>query len=408
MGDNNNPDTPSADAGDLLPGVKGTDYTVVRYGGKYYVVYSVKLPNGNNLRMMWSVDKADLDVHGIGADEGNPLTKSQFKALNYFGDASEIQRRGLDEHPFKKFLKHLQELYGPVSWLQNREYMSIMLMGYAERWSPDELNTRLRRTDWYQNRSAYQRQWESEFTKADRRDQLDSWTSRVYEALREIYGTEAWSDHGIDQKKVRNVAEQIASGQWGNPDEAFQTWITHQTHRAAGIEGTQAWIEQQLKKEQQREFLNRPEDMYEKIRQDAFSWLGPRGRPDQETLRRWSQDLVSGRRSQADWSAFLRQQATALYPYLGDGEMWQDRAGSYKQIAEQLWGRPIRWEDPILQKIGGVDDKGNPTGAPLSYDQFQILARKDQRFWRGPTAREEGFGLFNLLNDVFNGVPTGG
>lgn len=378
----------------------------MRYGGASYVVYSVTLPNGQKLKLSWKVKAEDMEAHGIEEGAGRRITKSQFKALNFFGTTDEIQRRGLDEHPFQKFLKSLQEIYGPVSWLRNKEYMATLLMGYAEKWEPAELEQRLRRTDWYQNRSAYQRQWEQTFTKADREDSLKTWNARVEDELRNLYGLVGWRDAGITGEQMQAWTRKIASGVWGDPDEAFRTWAMEQRQKAEKLEGTQAWIERQAEEEAQRAFLNRPEDMFERIRAEAVQWLGPMGRPDQETLKRWAEDLVSERKSDGDWQQFLRRQAQALYPFLDPDEPWQDRASAYKSIAEQTWGSPIEWNDPILRSLGATDPNGAPTGSGLSFDDFERAVRTDDRFWGSNRARDEGFGLVSYLNETFNGVTA--
>jgi len=62
------------------------------------------------------------------------------------------------------------------------------------------------------------------------------------------------------------------------------------------------------------------------------------------------------------------------------GEDWQSRADAYKNIAEQQLGTPVGYNDPLLQKIGQVDAKGQSTGAPVSSTEFQQIVRQDPRF----------------------------
>ena len=43
-----------------LPGVLGTDYRFVRFGGRTYVVYYVNLPNGKRIQMSWKIEENGL------------------------------------------------------------------------------------------------------------------------------------------------------------------------------------------------------------------------------------------------------------------------------------------------------------------------------------------------------------
>lgn len=392
---------------DMLPGKQGVDYHFVRFGGKVYVVYRVKLPDGKWINTTWRVEEKDFKALGVNADAVRSISKSAFRALNVFGSASEIAMGDKDVHPFQQYLRKLRELHGDVSWLHNQQFMSVMLMGFAENWSAEELRQRLTQTKWYQNRTNYQRQWEMDTSKADRKAQIDVWGARMKEALQDLYGPDITPEEsGFDMTKFKKQIEQVASGKWGSPEDGFAVWLEGARKQAEKIEGTVAWIERQQQLEDQRGFLNRPEDMFEQIRQDAMQWLGPRGLPDRQTLMGWAKDLVSEVRSDGDWQKFLRQQAKALYPWLGPDEMWMDRASVYKSIAEEELGRAVKWNDNLLYEFGGVGPDGAPTGAAMSYDDFTRLVRSKPEWWGGDKAEQEGFELYNYLNETFNGVTA--
>lgn len=388
----------------VIPGKQGTDYHFVRYGGKVYVVYRVKLPNGKVVNTSWRVEQDDYEALGIKPDRVNRIGKAQFKSLNIFGSSNEIARTGSDEHPFQQYIKDLRERYGNVSWFSNKEFMSVMLMGWAENWSAAELEQRVKRTSWYQKRTDAQRNYELEMTKAERQKSNELWRTRVADSLDDLYGP------GYDWRKdfkpsdLKKFAERIASGRLGDPNEGLEIWLSNQRRKAEKVEGTQAWIERQRAEEEQRGFMNRPEDMREKIRAEATEWLGPRGMPDDQTLRRWSEELVSEVKSDGDWQKFLRTQAQSLYPWLGPDERWQDRASIYKRIMEDAWGQPVDFKNKYLYELGERNANGALTGKALGYDDFEKLVRSDRQFWSGPTARQEGFELFNFLNTTFNGV----
>jgi hypothetical protein len=392
------------DGPSVIPGKEGTDYHFVRYGDKIYVVYRVKLPNGKFVNTTWRVEKDDYEALGIKPESVKKIGRSAFKSLNVFGSSNEIARTGSEEHPFNQYIKDLKERYGNVSWFSNREFMSVMLMGWAENWSAAELEQRLKRTKWYNTRTDAERQWELELTKAERQSSRQLWETRVTDALDDLYGPNVDWRADIKPSELKKFAERIASGKLGDPQEGIEIWLSNQRKKAEKIEGTQAWIERQRAEEEQRAFMNRPEDMREKLRAEAQEWLGPRGMPDNATLRKWSEEMVAEIKSDGDWQKFLRTQAQSLYPWLGPDERWQDRAGIYKRIMEDAWGQPVDWGNKYLYELGERNANGALTGKALGFDDFEKLVRSDNRFWGGPTARQEGFELFNFLNATFQGV----
>jgi hypothetical protein len=391
----------------LLPGTRNQDYRFVRFGGRVYVVYNLKLPNGRQINMSWSISPKDYKAYGVNADAVQQISQGQHQSLAYFGDAREVQGGSPGEHPFQKYLKKLRELHGNVSWMGDRDFMEVMLMGYVEQWSSTELQQRLTRTSWYQQRTGAERSWELDMTKAERNNSTKTWSTRLTDAVTELLGPGmSLQEAGYKPKDLDAAALNIASGKWGDPNEGFETWLSQERKRLEKINGTAAWMDRQKSLEEQRAFLNRPEDVFEQLKQDATAWLGPTAVPDSSVLQNWAQRLVSGKASDADWQQYIQGQAKALYPFLGANEQWQDRASAYKRIVEETWGAPIGWEDPTLTHLGQVDANGRFTGQAMPYDEFEKLVRQDDNFWHGPVAKEEGFNLFNSLNSMFNGVTA--
>jgi hypothetical protein len=395
-------------APNMLPGVKGKDYRFVKGpNGKVYVVYRVKIGPNRYVRMSWTIPKEDYKAFGVKPDAVSRIGRRAFKHLNWFGEAGENVARGRtggELHPFQKFIRDLHEQHRGASWLKDAQFMRAMLMGEMEGWSAGELENVLKKTKWYQSRTDAQRRWALEMGKADRQASLESTMRQVQDALGDIYGEGADWTQEYNEKELKRISQNIASGKWGDPSEGFQLWFSNATSRAEKVEGTAAWIAAQQEAEAQRAFMNRPEDIREQIRQEAFEWLGPQGVPDEEALIKWSEDLASENRSDGDWQSFIQGQAKALFPWLGPQERWMDRAGSYKRILEEQFGTAIGWDDPLLGQLGAVDETGGFTGEAVSWDQFTKLARQDDRFWQSDLGKKEGFEIFSLLNETFRGV----
>lgn len=410
------PNAPKTD-GDLLPGELGKHYSVVRYNGKQYVVYKVKVPGSNRyMKAMWKV--TDPDKHGIDADAGQQLTRGQFKELQMFGTADEIVRRnGGDKNPLKKFMEELRRRYGGTSYLKNKQVLGILVEGFLENADPGAIEDRIRQTDWYQKRTARQREWELGLSDRERDVQVDQMRGQMTNFLQTIFGpTMNWRKHfeGLD-KNLANLAENIASGKWDDPSAAFADWQRRMQNKAEKIEGTAAWQARQKEVEEGRAFLNRPEDMFEQVRAQATEWLGYMGKPasgnrknpERNTLWAWANQLTSGKKSIHDFQAWLRTKAQTLHPYLGPDEKWMDRASTYKSAAEEYLGEALAWDDKLLRDFVKRDDQGAPLkggSVALTAWDFERAVKEDPRFRRSQGAVEEASAVADALGQLMSGA----
>jgi hypothetical protein len=386
-----------------LPGQLGRDYTFVSFGGHVYVLYTVRIKGGQSIKVSWKITPDQYQQYNVNPQKVKSIGAGAFQQVQYLGLASDVILNGKD-HPFTQYLQHLSEVNGNVSWLKDPGFMGTMLQGFAEGWTQTELQKALTQTSWYSSKTQTQRDWLLNMKKADRGAAISAVTSQMQEILRNLYGPDYLKQGAFTPKDLAAAAKKVASGFYGTPDQGIQIWTQTARNAAEKIEGTPAWIQSEQSLEQQRAFMNRPEDVQKQLHDQALEWLGPNGMPDQETFHTWAANLVTGKSSQSDWEKFLQSSATGLYPWLGAGETWQSRASSYKNIAEKQFGAPINFDDQLLSGLGGVDANGKPTGAPMTYDDFTRMVRQDGRFWSGPVARDEGFGLLNYLSNTFQGV----
>jgi hypothetical protein len=386
----------------VLPGTKGDDYSFVRYGDRVYVVYTPEV-GGIKFLAAWRLSPKEYDAFHIQPNQIRSVTQSQFQNLQVMGDASEIQNT--DQHPFDTYLDKLEQMYGDVSWLHNKQFMGTMIQGYMEGWNSTEIQQALTQTHWYQKRTEQQRQWIT-LSKADQRAAIQGAANQIDATIRDLYGVDYDFKSVMTPEEKKALAEKIASGKWGDPSEGLQLWAAKERLKAEKIEGTAAWITKEQTGEAQQAFMNRPEDMQQKIKDEAYAYLGPRGLPSDDTLRRWAGSLVDETKSDADWRGFLEKRAGQLYPWLSPGETWQDFADPYKRMAEQTLGRPVQWEDPTLRDLGASDDKGVPNGAAMTFHDFDVALRKTDEFWGSTTARDQGYQLLNYLNSTFRGVGS--
>lgn len=412
---NNRPgggDGKGGDDDDLLPGKRGRDYRlIVDKDGDYSVIYSYKLPNGKRVKTGWDVDEKDFDKFQLDKSMAVRLSEQQLDRIHFFGNAKDITRKNAGNmHPLKKFLKGLHEQYGGASWLRDKEYMSIVIMGHMENWDKTAIANRLRRTDWYQSKTAYQRRWQQTYTKEDREQEVTNWTATVRDYLRQAFGNDVnWREH-IDPEQVDRWINKLASGRWGDPADGWNRLQTKILGIARKVEGTTAQFEDIQQAEQRRAWENEPELVFEELRKQMIYQLGYKHKLDNATLRNWAESIAREKDSMADFAQYIRKLKKNLLPYLDPDEAWQDRAATYKSIAEELFGKNLSWKDKLLADLTKKDKDGAPLkNGAVAIDawEFEKMVRQDDRFKQSRTYNEESTGLLNFLNETFNGV-TGG
>jgi hypothetical protein len=405
----------------FLPGKAGKDYRIEEYKGRLYVTYQVNYKKGRSLDVTWLLNYSaeELEKMGVDASQARKLTREQFKKRHFLGTGKDLQIHGEKRHPFRKWMERMLTVYDipGATLLKDKGAVAVLLEAFAEghQNDPDWISGALKKTKWWQKTSEHQRTWQLRKSEAEREGDIKTAAIGIEQKLEEMFGFQ-WRKHlpQVDAKQIRKWAEGIASGVYGgagDPEQALLAWQQKFEQQAQKISGTPAWIAKQQQVEEERDFMQRPEDRMEQLRQEAISWLGYGGRPDNATLRQWAEDLTFERRSDAEWQQYLRKTKQDLYPYLAPDEKFLDRAAAYKATAEELLGTPLSWQDKLLRDFAAKDDTGKPLQdgkTALSMANFELAVRKDDRFWESKRAKEEGFAVINFLDSMFNGKPGGG
>lgn len=390
------PPPPTLNKDDLL-GNKGKNYEIVRTPkGGYMAVYKFRI-GGQSFQIGLQIPKNKLGDYKIKEGEGKRLSREQMNRIQNIGWADELTKymRQGDQHVIKSLVRYLNNQYEGQPILEDDEVMGTVIANSLFGWSAGEFENQLRGTKWYRNTDDYYRDWQTTFSPEKKRNAIGRTTETVIDELENLYGLD-WMKHvegGVKQAKA--WAEKIASGQWGSPDAGFDWWRRRQFDKAAEVSGTPAWIENQTEQEERRGFMNRPEDMAETLRSDARKWLGPKFAPNSDVLMQWATDIVTEKKSDADWQKFLRRQTKALHGWKDENTAWQDVASSYRSIAEEVLRRPIEWDDPLLSRLG--NDAGD---APLSSHQYELMVRGDKR------AREKGTLLYDEALQISAGIQN--
>lgn len=394
-----------------LLGDLGKSFTLVKGPkGTYVAKYRFKI-DGRVIDIGIRLGNADqLSKYGLNASDAKEITKAQMKQIRRIGNADELaphMRKG-DDDVFDSLVRYIENQYEGQPILRNKGVMSKIIANSMFGWSSGEFENQLRNTSWYKDTNDWQRNWQTVSSPKEKKDLISSTRQQVINALESHYGFEylKFVEGGVET--VNRWAEQISAGRWGTPDAGFKFWSERQFDRAAKTEGTPAWIENQKQAEATNAFNNRPKDMEETLRSQAMDYLGQvNGKPliPNDTLKSWATDLVTGTKSQSDWQQYLRQQMRALHPYFDENQSFTSQAGAYKSTAESLFGTTLTWDDPLMKKIAGTDDKGMLTGTPMALHDFeQYIRDNDARFWDNPDTENKGLGFLSELNFRMTGA----
>jgi hypothetical protein len=126
------------------------------------------------------------------------------------------------------------------------------------------------------------------------------------------------------------------------------------------------------------------------------------------TMDRWMNDLIDGKVTTDDYTNYLRQQATSLYPTLaneiGRGVTVKTYADPYKEIAAKTLGlspEEIDFSDPKWNVALNFDDgKGRRA---MNLFEWKEFIRSDERYGydRTPEAQDKAYDMVSRLGRMF-------
>ena len=391
------------DGGKLIRGPKGT----------YAYVYTYKI-GGQNFRVAIDLgkDPDKLSRYGLNANDARRLTKGQMKRIEKIGDAEEVAphiRRG-DKDVFDSLVRYLNNQYEGQSILRDKEVMATVIANSMFGWSAGEFENQLRNTKWWKNTEAYQRDWQTTMSPKARKNAISRTLETVVNDLEDNFGVN-WTKYVGGVEQAKKWAEKIASGVWGEPSAGFEYWRDLMFDRARKIEGTPAWVSWNAEQEDLREYQNRPEELFERLRSESMQYLGQsNGQPllDRATLKDWATRLSTKTATEQDWAAFLRRSMKNLHPYFDENVAFTQQASPYKALYESLMGTTTDWDNKFLRSLQAKDTKGNPTGTPMSLNDFEMTLRDPDAnpgAWQeGTRLWDEGIDFVTQLERTFLGV----
>jgi len=168
--------------------------------------------------------------------------------------------------------------------------------------SDAELQNRLQATEWFQNRTTQELEWNS-LSAEERRLRLEETAARMAGTVFQFQG----QDVDTSDPRIANYVEQVASGKLG-----FGAYTEIIKGQARDMPES-PWARQVRDEEEaQRERPITIENTAQRIRETVERWgVGWSA----ETIQQWAKDIVEKRSSDEDLITTLRDQAAVLFPW---------------------------------------------------------------------------------------------
>jgi hypothetical protein len=365
------------------------------------------VPGRADGNVTFTVPKEFYDRYGIDPDKVKTLTPEQMKQLKGFGPISDIKlRRG--EHPFNAWLRQMKQKFGMApSMLRDKEVMQTLFAAHLGQWDQAQLIGALQQTKWYDTKTKTRVDWLFKYGKADKATALNGTFNQLQEYTRQQFGGVDWTKAGLDESKLKQWAENIASGKTNWDISEAQSRIDE---LARGIEGTNLWASEESSSENALQETQQWEDIYGQFRNQALDWMGPQAQLSRETLTKWAKRRASGEVTQEDFTEFLQKQRKSLFGYVADDVSMREFLDPYLSQLQRDMGdnASINWEHPLLSNLGAKDANGKLTGDPLSLYDFQLMVRDPElnpgAYQQGTRVYEDGMNNLAQVLQVMRGV----
>lgn len=282
------------------------DGEIRRYtGGGVFAVYTIP---GSNVKVFWSLDDEDYDISGMPfaeRPEAGLELDPEVRGAVRGGVASELASVAGDFGSFSQWVDHFTtSIFGDNPAKDDPEIKNFLAQVIAR---PDmgqaEMDGLLRRTNYFKTRTDKEREW-NDLGDAERRQRIDEAAATLGDSYFRETGTRIRFDDGT----LRSWAEQVASGKSGY-GAVLETWI-----RPAALQNPESPWSRTIRNEQenQRKRGVDTENRGQGARELAERWGI---QMSDQSVAEWGAKLMGNEASDADFTAFLQQQASILYPW---------------------------------------------------------------------------------------------
>ena len=320
----------------------------------------------------------DVDVTGVeGAPVSPTVTMDQAAFERQFGD-SVIRGGSVTELPtitqehgtYASYWNWvLDSFLGDNPARQDQGVLRVMaLLAARPDMSQVELENRLQRTEYWQDRTNLQRQW-NDLSPEEQRLRVDEAAAQ----LAQVYWQNVGQRINYNDKNLRREARALASGQKGQ-GQILEEWIRPIAEKDEGSPWSRTiQNERRARGQHGVDIENRAEAVRSLAREWGVSLSGI-------TVDKWARAMAENSMSEADVLEELRKQADALYGSWKDpNKPTLEAAAPWLQAYEALMEKPGDLFNPDVQRA-------LTTGMPMP--DFQDLLRRKPEWMETQNAQD--------------------
>lgn len=309
--------------------------------GALYLVYDAA-----GMKVAYTVASAQERDQTEFGTAATTITQEQFNALLgqrwvLGGDVVELWPWAA-ANPSKTWHQQVESMLltytmGNRTVLSDPQIYQIYMELVAGNISPEEAQSRIRQTNYWQGRTQQQNQW-NDLSHAEQEQQVSEWTK----TLNDLWFQYVGESLPYNDPTLRDYATKVASGALGQ-GQVVEEWI-----RPAALKNTESPWSRTLRNEQESE-RQRPVDISNKtveVQQLAEQWGI---RIDSASAKRYAQQLVEKTLSDGDLLAMFKQQSQVLYPAKPPEMDAQTYAAPWMQTFSRVLERPADLWDPSIQ-----------------------------------------------------------
>lgn len=251
---------------------------------------------------------------------------------------------------------YIRKHYGDVApFLAIPEIKRLLFKAARERYDEATLTGELQKTSWWRNNNSIQRNWAGAANDpAERKRLIRSMSISMANSLQEMYGRQVRTPSSLEAE-----AAKILSGR-----DSFESWLYRRTEAAKDVETS---VYGQRLEEMTGDLRALSEDMLMNL--------------DEQTLRRWAEDIQEGRSSQDDFEMTLRNLAATRWPGVAEqiekGASPKALFGAYASTASEVLERTVDFTDPLVRGALSQPKDGMPM--PLWEFEKQLRQRDEYR-----------------------------
>lgn len=333
---------------DLLNVPGGAEVWVVGTGG-WFLVYNAPGTNPP-VPMAWAIRDPD-QLKAVFGDQGpvgdRYLTEDEFynhSGAIEFGYADELANQS--EHPFQTFIADFEKEAAIRPWLKDPEVLALTTMALLEGRQVSEAE--LKNTEWWRSHTEGERQWltQSASDPATAQQVVDDRRRAVRAAL-----TKAGVSSPPDSI-VNLIADRWTFGQWTESKMLEQVQKLADPMAGGTLDADLAGIAA-------RDPLHTIASDTRKVKESVAKWLGPAfaGQWSDAQLANWAGRLRNDPNAEADLEKLLQGQRLALFPEYADPNLtYDDIAGPWRGVVNQVWGQTADETDPLFPRIVRMND----------------------------------------------------